>query len=264
MTLTEATLVVLAAGRGTRFGGPKQLTAVREDGSTITDVLLRRAGRVGIDRAVIVVNADVERRFRSHLEAVRPAARANVVVQRHLRGTADAVLAARGAVGGSVVVVNADDLYPASAFAALAAHFLEAPAHEHAAVGFRVDRTRIGSRPESRALLNVDERGMLRGIQEAQIRQDGAGGFASLEPRASVAGDRLVSMNIWAFRPDVFDALEAAVDDHDRRGAGGEVFLPDVVASMVAAGEKVRVVPSEETCLSLTYPEDLDAVRSAL
>jgi bifunctional N-acetylglucosamine-1-phosphate-uridyltransferase/glucosamine-1-phosphate-acetyltransferase GlmU-like protein len=264
MVASEVTLVVLAAGRGTRFGGPKQLVAVRDDGSTITDILLRRAGDAGIERAAIVVHADIEGEVRSHLDAIQPRGRLDLFLQGHRRGTADAVLAARDAVRGPMIVVNADDLYPASAFAALAAHLRAAPAHEHAAVAFRVERTRIGARPESRALLDVDESGVLRGIREVKIQLVGDRGFSTTEPREAVAGDRLVSMNMWAFRHGVFDALQAAVDDFERRAVGGEVYLPDVVASMVAAGETVRVLPSDEMCVSLTYPEDLDAVRSAL
>jgi bifunctional N-acetylglucosamine-1-phosphate-uridyltransferase/glucosamine-1-phosphate-acetyltransferase GlmU-like protein len=257
------TLVVLAAGRGTRFGGPKQLAAVREDGSAITDILLGRAADSGVGRAVIVVNEDIERRVRDHLDARDPGVHIEIVVQVRPRGTADAVLAARDVVAGPIVVANADDLYPASAFAALAGHLRGAPAHEHAAVGFRLDRTRVGARPESRALLDVDETGILRGIREAQVRSDGGGRFSTPESSDAVAGDQLVSMNIWAFRAGVFGALEGAVAEHDRRGLAGEVFLPDVVASMIAAGATVRVLPSVETCLSLTYAEDLDAVRSA-
>jgi NDP-sugar pyrophosphorylase family protein len=264
MTATATTLVVLAAGRGTRFGGPKQLVAVREDGSTITDILLRRAADAGVERAVIIVNGDIESRVRAHLDGFTPDVRVDLAVQRRPRGTADAVLAARGAVPGPVVVVNADDLYPASAFGALAGHLRDAPAHEHAAVGFRLDRTRVGSRPESRALLDTDAAGALRAIREAQIERGGDAKFTITESPEVVGGDQLVSMNIWAFRPDVFDALDAAVAEHDERGFDREVFLPDVVASMVASGATVRVLPSEETCLSLTYADDLDAVRSAL
>jgi bifunctional N-acetylglucosamine-1-phosphate-uridyltransferase/glucosamine-1-phosphate-acetyltransferase GlmU-like protein len=264
MAPSEVTLVVLAAGRGTRFGGPKQLVAVRDDGSTITDILLRRAGDAGIECAAIVVHPDIETEVRSHLVAFPPDIPVRLVLQRHRRGTADAVLAARDSVAGPIIVVNADDLYPASAFAALAAQLRDAPAHEHAAVAFRVERTRIGSRPESRALLDVDESGLLRGIREAKIKRDDDGGFSTTEAREAVSADRLVSMNIWAFRHAVFDALQPAVDDFERRAVGGEVYLPEVVASMVAAGDAVRVLPSDETCVSLTYPEDLDAVRSAV
>jgi bifunctional N-acetylglucosamine-1-phosphate-uridyltransferase/glucosamine-1-phosphate-acetyltransferase GlmU-like protein len=264
MTSTVATLIVLAAGRGTRFGGPKQLAAVRDDGSTITDFLLRRAEAAGLDRAVIIVNGDIEQRFRAHLDATTTEVSVELVVQQRPRGTADAVLTARPAARGSIVVANADDLYPASAFAALVGHLRDVPVDEHAAVGFRLDRTRVGSRPESRALLDVDESGFLLRIREAGIVHDGHDRFSTMGSGESVTGDQLVSMNIWAFRPSVFDALERAVSERQERGADREVFLPDVVSSMVGAGATVRVLPSVETCVGLTYAEDLDAVRSAL
>jgi bifunctional N-acetylglucosamine-1-phosphate-uridyltransferase/glucosamine-1-phosphate-acetyltransferase GlmU-like protein len=264
MSAAEPTLVVLAAGRGTRFGGPKQLAVVGDDGSTITDVLLRRAAAAGVGRAAIVVNAEIEQRFRDHVDATTTAVPVELVVQQVPRGTADAVLTARRAVGGPIVVVNADDVYPASAFAALAAHLREAPEHEHAAVGFRLDRTAVGSRPESRALLDVDETGILLRIRETRVECVDGGRFSTTGSAETVGGDRLVSMNIWAFRSSVFDDLERAVSEHERRGVDGEVFLPDVVGSMVDAGATVRVLPSAETCVSLTYADDLDSVRSVL
>ena len=264
MTATATCLVVLAAGRGKRFGGSKQLVAVRDDGSTIMDILVRRAAAAGIELAAIVVNAEIERDVHAHLDSVNPDARVQLVTQQRPRGTADAVLVARDVVTGPIVVANADDLYPMSAFALLAAHLRDAPAHEHAVVGFRLDRTRIGSRPESRALLEVDESGLLTSVREAQIELRGDGTFAMSGAPEVLAADQLVSMNMWAFRTNVFDALEAAVADRDRRGADGEVFLPDVVASMIAEGATVRVLPCGETCVGLTYADDVETVRSVL
>ena len=264
MTATATTLVVLAAGRGTRFGGAKQLVAVLDDGSTITDILLRRAAAAGVERAAMVVNADIESRVRSHLDAIRPDIAVEVIIQRRPRGTADAVFAARDATSGPIIVVNADDLYPASAFGSLVAHLRDAPACEHAAVGFRLDRTRVGMRPESRALLDADDTGVLRRIRETQIERQGDGGFSTRDSPELVAGDHLVSMNIWAFRQSIFGATEAAIAEREEHRVGGEVFLPDVVASMLESGETVRVLRSGDTCVGLTYPEDVDAVRSAL
>src|SRR5437588_5050818 len=107
--MTGATLVVLAAGLGTRFGGLKQLVAIRDDGATITDLLVRRAADAGIDRAFIVVRPAIEELVRAHVDAMgRAAIPVELVVQHQPRGTADAVLSARQAVEGSFVVVNAD------------------------------------------------------------------------------------------------------------------------------------------------------------
>ena len=152
--------------------------------------------------------------MRAHLDEMGGAGiPVEIAVQRQSRGTADAVLAARGAVVGPLVVVNADDLYPAGAFSLIATHLRNAPAHEHAVVGFRVDRTLVGSRPEARALLTIDEAGALSGVQEGQVEKDGGLQFSTATSVDPLRGDEIVSMNMWAFRPSVFDALGAAVSE---------------------------------------------------
>jgi dTDP-glucose pyrophosphorylase len=254
--------VVLAAGRGRRFGGLKQLTAVLGS-ATVTDVLAQRAAEAGAERAVIVVRAEIEPQVRAHLDAIGwPAIAVTFALQHKARGTADAVLAARDAVDGAFIVVNADDLYPASAFRALVDHLRDAPGDEHATVAFRLDRTLLGSRPESRALLTADDSGRLVDVHEGRVEKDGGLRFVRGDESEPLRGDELVSMNLWAFRPTVFAHLAAAVSEPD--GERGEVYLPDVVARMVGTGATVRVLPSDETCIGLTYGDDVDALRTAL
>ena len=130
-------------------------------------MLVRRAADAGFEQAVIVVRPAIEELMRTHVDEMGAAGiPVELAVQRRPRGTADAVLAARDAVGGPFVVVNADDLYPAGAFSLIATHLRDAPAHEHAVVGFRLDRTLVGSRPEARALLTIDEAGALAAVRE--------------------------------------------------------------------------------------------------
>jgi len=259
--VTSLSLVVLVAGRGVRFGGLKQLVAVRDDGATITDILIRRAAEAGIEQAVIVVRAEIEEQVRAHLDAMGTSLiPVEIALQRQPRGTADALLAARAAVGGALVVVNADDLYPANAFSLIVTHLRDAPDCEHAVVGFRLDRTLVGSRPEARALLTMGEAGALEAVREGSVEKDGS--LLSFRDAISVEplrGDEIVSMNMWGFRPSVFEDLTAAVA---KRNTDSEVFLPDVVARMVANGATVRVLLSDETCIGITYREDVDAVRA--
>lgn len=256
---------MLAAGRGSRFGGWKQLVAVRDDGATITDVLVRRAADAGVEQAVIVVGAAIEDQMRARIDAMSAAGiPVTLVVQRRSRGTADAVLAARDVVGGSLVVVNADDLYPAGAFSSIVTFLRNAPAHEHAAVGFRLDRTLVGSRPEMRALLAIDDACALVAVREGQVEKDGGLHFRTATSVEALRGDEIVSMNIWGFRPSVFGVLASAVAARGAREPDAEVFLPDVVSTMVAGGAVVRVLRSDERCIGITYREDVDAVRTQL
>lgn len=262
--MTGASLVVLAAGLGTRFGGLKQLVAIRDDGATITDLLIRRAADAGIERAFIVVRPAIEELVRAHVDAMgRAPIPVELVVQHQPKGTADAVLSARQAVEGSFVVVNADDLYPTGAFSLIAAHLKEAPAHEHAVVGFRVDRTLVGSRPESRALLTIDDAGLLVGVREGSVEKDGGLRFRTATSLDEFRGDEIVSMNMWGFRPSVFDALAATVAELGAHAPDLEVYLPDAVALMVARGTTVRVLLSDERCIGMTYREDVSALRAS-
>jgi choline kinase len=264
--------VVLAAGSGTRFGGLKQLAAVRADGAAIMDVLVARAATAGFERAVIVIAPGMEAQIRGHLVARGNAPiPVGLAVQELLPGrsrplgTADAVLAARDAVDGSFVVVNGDDLYPADGFELLADHLGRAPDDEHAMVAFRVARTLTGSRPVSRALVDVDARSALVGIRERTV-VPGADGlqFEVGSSRRPLRDDAYVSMNMWGFRASIFDALAVAVAEFVSKRRTGEAFLPDVVAAQVAVGVMVRVLVSDARCLGVTHDEDLAAVRNAL
>jgi dTDP-glucose pyrophosphorylase len=208
-------IVVLAAGVGSRFGGLKQLVEVGADGAVLMDILLRRAAAAGIERAVIVVGPTTEDLVRSHLNATGAGGlTVDLAVQRLLPGrsrplgTADAVLAARDAIDGSFIVVNADDLYPASAFSLLADHLRDGPPDEHAMVAFRVAHTLTGNGPESRALIEVDQSGALVSIREgAVVDRSGRLHFETAASAQPLRGDEPISMNIWAFRASVFGAL---------------------------------------------------------
>lgn len=272
MGATGPTVVVLAAGLGSRFGGRKQLAAVGPDGAAIMDILVRRAAEAGFENAVIVVAPDAHEQVKAHLRAV-PAAPIPVgLAVQHLApgrsgplGTADAALAARGAVTGSFAVVNGDDLYPADGFEMLAAHLRAAPPAEHAMVAFRVGRTLIGERPVSRAIVTVSIAGTLRSIREGRVVHNDDGlRFESGGSTRALPADEPVSMNMWAFRNSMFDALHDAVAAFVAEGRDGEAYLPDVVASQVEQGAVVRVLVSEHACTGVTHADDLAAVREAL
>lgn len=264
-------VVVLAAGMGSRFGGPKQLVAVGPDGEVITDVLLQRAAAAGFDRAVMVVRAALFDEMRSHFATRRPAVATEVVVQatgagRGLPlGTAHAVAAAGAIVQEAFAVVNADDLYPTAAFALLADHLRSGAVSEHAVVAFPAAETLAGSRPVSRAIVEIGADGRLVAIHEAAVTLEGDTPWADVEgERIALPLDAPVSMNMFGFRPSILDALVRAVDAHVRGGLVGELRLPDVVDAQVRSGADVRVLRCNARCIGLTYREDVPAIRAAL
>ena len=251
-------LVVLAAGLGTRFGGVKQLAPVGPHGEAIMDVLLGRAAAAGFDQGVVVVREGIEEAVVAHFAAQRPVLPVSLVVQPVQRdrdrplGTAHAVLQCRNAVDGPFAVVNADDLYPASAFEALARELDSAI--DHALVAFRLGQTVVSARAVSRAVLTLDERGdRVLDIEER------VGLIPSIEDR-----DAWVSMNMWGFHPRVFEDLDAAVTAFVATDKAGEVLLPEVVAAIVHRGDLVRALRCDDRCIGITHPEDVDVVRGVL
>jgi len=275
LTAVDAGVVILAGGLGTRFGGVKQLAEVDSDGAAIMDVLLLRAATAGFSYAVVVVAPAIEQEVRAHLErrdrtSGAPPMPVAIAVQdlptgrSRPMGTAHAVLAAREQVRGPFVVVNADDLYPTDAFALAAEHLHTAPDDEHALVGFRIARTLTSDRPVSRALVEIDEGRLVAAPEGKVVTRRGARFFETDATVTPLRGDECVSMNMWVLRESVFTPLAAAVAAFVAAGSVGEVFLPAVVASIVQAGETVRVIVSESSCIGITHGQDLAAVRAAL
>lgn len=267
------TLVVLAAGRGTRFGGPKQLVAVRGDGATITDIAIERAGAAGITEAIVVVADDVAEAMEAHLAA--GGSQARTVRQGGRRGTAQAVVAVAGVTDGPIIVANADDIYPAEVFTVVGEHLAGPNAADDAVVAFPLDRTIIGSAPQSRAIIDR-EGSRCTGLREGTVEPgspprfrprevgdatDGRGArIGGRDQSASVDGSTPVSMNLFVLGRGVFDAARHALAVTD----AAEVYLPDVVGDMIARGDTVRVLDCDGPCRGLTYPTDIDTLAPLL
>jgi len=267
------TLVVLAAGQATRYGGVKPLAPVGTAGEAVVDVLVSDALAAGFSTIVLVLGPATAPAIRYHVEKTWPAeVDVRFVLQDEPKGTVDAVLAAAEHLKSDLPfgVSNGDDLYGAEALGRLAGH-LTSGAREHALVAFRLRNSLIGTEPVTRGICEVDDSCHLRTVTERrQVSQDG-GEFRSgdgLEP-ASLDGDALVSMNLWGFAPPMLDVLAAAMDEPDR--AGGEVLLPDVVSELLGGrrlGDLMtppfRVLLSEGRCIGVTHPGDLALVQADL
>jgi molybdopterin-guanine dinucleotide biosynthesis protein A len=254
-------LVVLAAGLGTRFGGPKQLTPVGPAGEVILDYALRDARASGFDELVIVTRSDLAAQVAARAPGAVIVCQDRDELARSPKplGTAHAALCGmRAGGGGAAAVVNGDDLYSADAFWALASHLADGQSVGSALVTFPVSNTVLSDAPVTRALCTTAA-GVLVDVEEGTV---GAGTWVGVSGRrVELHGDEPVSMNCWAFAGDVADRLEAAC----RSFTGtGEVLLPDVVRSMLADGVRVSALRSGGRCIGLTHPGDLEAVRRLL
>ena len=270
-------LVVLAAGHGRRFGGLKQLAPVGPDGEALMDYTARDALAAGFDGVVLIVRDEVRDELLSHIGDFWPAELAvTPVTQGPIAGTAQAVASARPALSGPFGVANADDLYGARAFAALAGNLRDGAPGEHVLVAYRLADTVLTDAAVTRGVCEAGADHYLTRVVEQSVRRQHDRSFEAAPiagPEAGRArrltGAEDVSMNLWGFAEGMLDELDLALKAFDPQsaphaeGKPPELLLPDVVASAVAAGRaRVRVVASGSRCIGLTHPDDLPLVRS--
>ncbi len=260
--MAAPTLVLLAAGMGSRFGGPKQIAPIGPGGSALIDYAARDAVAAGFGRLVLIVRGEVIEAVERHVAAHWPADIRPEYVRQDLEasavaavaagrakplGTAHALVAAAPSLDGPFGVANADDLYGASAFKLLADHL--AGGGGHTLVGYRLANTLLGDRPVNRALCRVDPAGHLTGIVEGAV---------------DVGDDGLTWRPIGAAEAEA-QAMKG-VSAGGGIAAGEELFLPNVVGEHLGppAGLDVTVLVSEDRCLGVTHPDDVPLLQATL
>ena len=283
------TLVGLAAGMGSRFGGPKQLEPLGPDGETMLDFSIHDALRAGFDRVVLVIQPAMQDVFErgvvsrwrprvavdlvhQELDAL-PAGVARPASRRKPWGTGHAVLAAAPAVDGPFAVVNGDDFYGRAAYEALGA-FLRAPqagsTPVYAVVGFPLGETLSEAGSVNRALLEVTPDGWLSRVEEVVgIERAGEDGRVRVDgEERRIPGSAPVSMNMWGLMPDVFATLGEAFVSFMERHANderAEFLLPTHVEELMRRGRaRVRVLPGSGPWCGITHPGDRARVADVL
>ncbi len=272
-TRPDVTLVVLAGGRATRYGGVKPLAPVGLSGEAVLDVLASDALAAGFERLVVVTAPDTGPALRYHVARTWPSAvPVEYACQETPRGTVDAVLAATRLLDDDAPygVANADDLPGEQGLALLAGH-LGPGDRTNVAVCYRLRDTLLGDAPVTRGLCRADDEGMLAAVDErrqvAPLHDGRIVARDRLEPD-ELDPEQLVSMNLWGFRPEMRCVLERAMA---AAGEQAEVLLPDVVGRLVAGrgdgapdAERVRVLRAPGRCIGVTHPGDVAAVQAAL
>ncbi|MGV3541223.1 MAG: nucleotidyltransferase family protein [Rufibacter sp.] len=290
MPLTESppTLLVLAAGMGSRYGGLKQLDTFGPHGETIMDFSVFDAARAGFGKVVFVIQPSMETEFRSRLLPRYQSRIATHYVTQNLDmlppgfsvpedrtkpwGTGHAVWRAAAKIQEPFAVINADDFYGAHSFQ-LMADFLRRQAHDklYGIVGFQVKNTLSEHGAVSRGLCQVDAHQMLQSVTEYTHIAKTEDGITVQPPNQesfSLQGDELVSMNLMGFSPSIFGHLEHSLsqfllENLDQPKA--EFYLPGVVNQLVQTGQaQVKVLPCTEQWFGVTYPEDKPVVVESL
>jgi len=271
-------LLVLAAGMGSRYGGLKQIDPVGPSGETMLDYAVFDAMRAGFGRVVFVIRRELEEAFRTAVIAKYsgriavdlafqsaddlPQGSCAPVAREKPWGTGHAVWCARAALSGPFAVINADDFYGAGSFARLAGFLQKAEGVRFAMVGYRLANTLSEFGAVSRGVCK-ERRGRLVSITEEKAisRADVGRGLR-------FTGDEIVSMNFWGFTPAVFGALEAGLRGFvAARGTDpkAEFYLPAAVSSLVSEGAaSVEVLPSGDEWFGITYRDDRRRVAAAI
>ncbi len=278
MTLS---LIILAAGRGSRFGGNKPLAEVGPAGQTLFEYSLYDAHRAGFEQIIFVVDERQDTsKIRERLTAYSDALDVSFVTQStgdasrsKPWGTAHAMLQCMGDVKNPFVVINADDYYGQSNFVE-AARFLQQHHSDPMAAlmpGYRLENTMSDSGGVNRGICSVSEEGYLLAIQELKdIRSENAGYVhAGLGDSHDVLQkDTIVSMNFWGFNPAIFPFFKHAFNQflgNKNCCASAEFYIPEVVNAAIQSDlAKVTVFPTTEKWKGLTYAEDLPEVRGYL
>lgn len=267
----KTTLVMMAAGMGSRFGGLKQMAPLGPSGQVILDYSVYDAAAAGFDKAVFVIKKENEADFRELVgRRTEKIMDTEYVFQDPFDlprgfsypdgrvkpwGTGHAVWSARNAVDTPFAVINADDYYGKEAYRLMHECLLsESP---YSMVGFRLGNTLTESGTVSRGVCTVKD-----GILESVVEH------TALDKNSGIPLDTLVSMNFWGFGPAIFDVLGTYFEEF----LGGmtdpmknEFYLPGVVDRQIReASARYRVLESSERWYGVTYREDADGVKAAI
>ena len=291
--MKKPTLVIMAAGMGSRFGGLKQIEPVSDKGEIILDFSLYDAVMAGFKKAIFIIKKENEEAFRA---LVDDRAGKYIGVEYAFQclddlpegyfvpegrekpwGTAHAVLAARRLADGPIAVINADDYYGPGAFQSIY-QFLETACdsdkYDFCMAGYNIENTLTENGYVSRGVCQTSEEGLLREITErTKIQWQGdkivytedEGATWQELPRGTV-----VSMNFWGFTQSMMKEMEerfpAFLDNALKENPmKGEYFLPGVVDQLIKEGKaRVTVLRSQDRWYGVTYREDKDSVVSAL
>jgi dTDP-glucose pyrophosphorylase len=276
--MTKPTLLVLAAGMGSRYGGLKQIDPVGPAGETIIDYSIFDAMRAGFGKLVFVIRHDIESAFREAIGArfekrlpveyvfqeLNKLPEGFVVPPNRKKpwGTGQAILMAADTIREPFAAINADDFYGAASFRVLAEH-LRSGSPDYGMVGFVLRNTLSEFGSVARGACRVGTDGYLQGVTElTKIEKDGTAAKYTDASGAvqRLSGDEAVSMNMWGFTPTLFAHLrEQLVQFLTRYGQDekAELYIPTVVNELVnTSKERCRVLRTTDSWFGVTYRED--------
>jgi dTDP-glucose pyrophosphorylase len=287
--MDRPTIVVMAAGLGSRYGGLKQIDPVDEYGNMILDYSLYDARLAGFERVIFIIQREMENDFRSVMDKRFDGRLMVDYAYQRLEdipagfnipdgrvkpwGTAHAVMSARERINGPFCVINADDMYGRDAYVSMY-RFLagKRKLNDYAMVGYRIENTLTDNGFVSRGICEVNKEGYLTHVVErVHIEKTEGGAVYSEEGQQGfIPRGTIVSMNIWGFGPEIMEKLKSGFRrfltcDMPCNPLKCEYFLPSVTNRLIASGAAtVKALTTDETWYGVTYHEDKQMLTAAI
>jgi len=276
----KPSLLVLAAGMGSRYGGNKQLDQVGPSGETIIDYSIFDAKRAGFGKVVFVIRRDIEEQFKEtfvkRLKDVieidyvfqelgnLPAGFAAPAERQKPWGTSHAILVAKDKIKEPFGVINSDDYYGVDAFKILYEFLTEDKKdNNYCIVGYKLGNTLSDHGQVNRGICRVNSKGFLENIVETRGIEKTATGATVTTPDGHVqnfTGEEIVSMNLWGFKPSCFNYLSMEFSNFLRSKISdpkSELDIPTSVDNYVKKGEMtIQILTSNSRWFGVTYRED--------
>lgn len=268
--MKDTTLLILAAGMGSRFGGLKQMEPLGPHGESIIEYSIHDAAKAGFNKAVIIIKKEIEHDFKAYVgKHLEKAIEVEYVFQEMTSlpegysvpegrvkpwGTGHAVLCAKDHLTTPFATINADDFYGAEAFEQIHEQLISSD--DLCMVGYELGKTITEQGTVSRGVCEV-ENGYLKSIVE----------HTALDKNSGIPLDTVVSMNLWGFMPNVFDYTPKYFKDFLDTMSNplkSEFYLPTIADNMIKEGYKCRVLKTAGQWYGVTYKNDADMVKNAL
>jgi UTP-glucose-1-phosphate uridylyltransferase len=285
----KKTLLILAAGMGSRFGGLKQIEPMGPNGEFIIDYSIYDAKRAGFDKVVFVIKEEnydvfkntIGRRVEPHMETEYVFQKNDNLPERYREilenrkkplGTAHAILCAKDKVGEPFAIINADDFYGYDAYKKASDYLEHVPENHYGLVAYRLGNTLTPNGSAKRGVCEVNEKNELVQLTESKVTLDGD--MVDVEPLEGGPSfrtnkDTIASMNFLLFTPDLFPTLEERfptfLDEHQDSLDSCEFLIPIELNDLVDDGQiTVDVLETSANWYGVTYKEDKELVTGAI
>jgi len=272
----NTTLVVMAAGMGSRFGGLKQMEPIGPKGEVLLDFSAYDAKKAGFNKIVFVIKEEIKKDF---LELVGKKVEKIIDVEYVMQdtsnlpegrkkpwGTTHAILCCRDAVKEPFAVINADDYYGANAFTEIHGHLEKAKGFDFCMVTYDLEKTLSENGTVARGCCEI-ENGYLKNIVE-RTKIDSNGRYTEDgETWTQLPLDQKVSMNLWGFTPDIFAELQKEYDEFMQNAnlLKDECLIPTLVDKLIKSGKAtVKAYSNKDKWYGITYREDKEEVQKAI